>query len=299
MSRPRILLAAALLAGGSADAQTAVPGRDLLSYPIGLVAEAPALGQQAAAGFWNPASALLQRGERGRVGVGTLTAAVDVGVSAQLASGFSRIGETTLGASVVRASVRELIRTESDPQSIGQEIPYHTTVLSLHAGRMLFRRVAVGAALRHRAGRLDEVQRSATSLDLGVLASGLPFLDARLAVSSFLGGPLAIGEDRAGLTAAADLRVMGTDTLRTARVGWSLLATEGLSREQYLFGESRWQRLIVRGGAVHTAAYGESNWRLRLGVSLRHGGYAVGIAREESTGNLSPTYQFSLSSVLR
>ena len=79
----------------------------------------------------------------------------------------------------------------------------------------------------------------------------------------------------------------------------SIMAVDGLSREQYGFVGTRWGRLEGRIGAARTEAYGRTNWRARLGIVFHHRGYAIGVAREESAGNLSATYQFSLSSVVR
>src|ERR1035437_11111193 len=47
-----------------------IPGRDLLTFPIGLVAESAALGTTAGSGLWNPATALLPDGFRWRLSAG-------------------------------------------------------------------------------------------------------------------------------------------------------------------------------------------------------------------------------------
>jgi hypothetical protein len=99
--------------------------------------------------------------------------------------------------------------------------------------------------------------------------------------------------------AAADLRLAGEDTLHTSRAGMSVLMADGLSREAYGYVDARWGQIEGRVGAARTRTYGRTNWRARLGLAFHHRGYAIGVAREESAGNLSATYQFSLSSVLR
>jgi len=48
---------------------------------------------------------------------------------------------------------------------------------------------------------------------------------------------------------------------------------------------------------VHTSIYAAANWRGRLGIGVRHAGYAVGVSREESASGLAPTYHFSLGAV--
>src|ERR1035437_3617345 len=109
-----------------------IPGRDLLTFPVGLTAEAPALGTTAGTGLWNPATALLP-----------------------------------------------------EPQSIGNPVPYGTTVISLAAA--------------------------------------------------------------------------------SERASW-------------LFG---------------------ANFRVRLGIVPHYAGYNIGVAREDGVNGLAPTYQFSLSSLLK
>lgn len=298
MRRCAFLLAGLVLAADTLAAQL-VPGRDLLSFPLGLTAEAPAFGTGAGFGLWNPASVAIPAGSRVRLAVGTMSAPVDVAVSAQLATAGARLRNgTTVALSVASASVADLLRTDSDPQSIGDEIPYVTTLLSVVAAHPVGP-LTLGAALRVRNGRLDNVSRSAVSMDVGVITRGLGSRDVRLAASTFLASPLSHERERAELLTAVDARLVGTDSLRTSRLGVSVTAADGLSREAYAFASGRWGRLEGRAGAASTRAYGRTNWRARLGIAFHHRGYAIGVAREESAGNLSATYQFTLRSLLR
>jgi hypothetical protein len=50
---------------------------------------------------------------------------------------------------------------------------------------------------------------------------------------------------------------------------------------------------------VQTDIYGGANFRVRLGIVLRYAGYCIGVAREDGVNGLAPTYQFSLSSLLK
>ena len=298
MRRPAVLLTFFLLATRAASGQL-VPGRDLLAFPIGLNAEAPALGSLAGLGLWNPASVLVPEGYRLRLAVGAMSAPVDVAVTAQYAMAATRWRDgITVGMSIVSASVQDLLRTDSDPESIGDEIPYSTTVVSALAARVVGP-MTIGTSLRLRSGRLDNEQRSAVSLDAGLITRGLGSRDVRLGVSTFLASPFSHGNERASLLAAVDARLAGVDSLRTARLGVSTTVSDGLSREEYAYVSGRFARLEGRVGAARTEAYGRANWRARLGVAFHHRGYAIAVAREESAGNLSATYQFSLSSVLR
>jgi hypothetical protein len=276
-----------------------VPGRDLLSFPLGLTSEAPALGTTAGFGFWNPASVMVPDGSRARLAVGTMSAPVDVAVTAQLATVAGRWHDgTTVAIGIAHASVNDLLRTDSDPQSIGDEIQYATTLVSLMAARRVGP-VTLGAALRVRNGRLDDISRHAVSLDVGVISRGLGSRDIRLAASTFLASALSNEHERAQLLTAIDARLVGRDSLRTSRIGASYTAGDGLTRETFGYAAARWARLEGRIGAARTEAFGHTNWRGRLGVAFHHRGYVIGVAREEGAGNLSASYQFTLSSVIK
>lgn len=298
MRRSALLLFGIVTLPGVLAAQL-VPGRDLLSFPLGLTSEAPALGTTAGFGLWNPASVLVPDGSRARFAVGTMSAPVDLAVTAQLATVAGRWRDgTTVAIGIAHAAVNDLLRTDSDPQSIGDEIQYATTLVSLMAARRLGP-VTLGTALRVRSGRLDNISRHAVSVDVGVISRGLGPRDIRLAASSFLASAASNEHERAELLTAIDARLAGTDSLRTSRIGASYTAGDGLTRETFGYAAARWARLEGRVGAARTEAFGHTNWRGRLGVAFHHRGYVIGVAREEGAGNLSATYQFTLSSVVK
>lgn len=276
---------------------SAVPGRDLLTFPIGLVAEAPATGGLSGTGLWNPAATELSDGNQWRLSAGSMNAPTDVAVTAQFASLSHLWLGTTYTTSMARANVGRLLRTDTDPQSIGDEIQYQTLVLSVGASRRIFPRIVAGIALRSRNGRLDNVSRTSTSVDVGVVADHLTALDLRVGASSFLFSPSSGRRETASLLLGADVRVLGRDTSRTVRAGYSFQRANGLYSEHFVYGSARWAMLEVRAGTVETAIYGQTNLRMRVGFAFRHAGYAVGVAREEAPNGFAPSYQFTLTSV--
>jgi hypothetical protein len=290
--------ALAICASGAAAQARQIPGRDLLSFPIGLAAEAAPLSDQAGAGLWNPATALLPGGARWRVSaIAMNSSADDIGVSAQgLAIGHA-VNGTSIGITVARVQVANLTRTDADPLSIGSELSYSTLVVSALAARRFTSHVTAGVALRRREGRLDNVTSAGITGDVGVLVEHLGFRDARIGASTFLFSPGAGSRERTSYLVGGDVRVVGPDSGHAVRVGYALEAAAGLSSEHYLFAAARWDRWEARGGPVRTEVFGGSNVRVRLGLALHHHGYAFGVAREESAGGLAPTYQFSLTSV--
>ncbi|HVT38106.1 MAG TPA: hypothetical protein VHE78_03615 [Gemmatimonadaceae bacterium] len=276
-----------------------IPARDLLTFPLGLTAEPAALGIQSGAGLWNPATALLPDGARWRLSAAAMNTSDDIGVTAQLGSVTGIWRRTTIGLSVARALVGGLVRTDADPLSIGNEIPYSTFLVSAVLARRISPRLIGGIAIRSRTGQIDNVTRTGASVDVGVVAEHLTSLDVRLGASTFLLEPLGTNRDRASVLLGADARVAGTDTARTVRAGYSLMGTRGLGAEHYLFAAGRWGPFEARGGPLRTEVYGASNTRLRLGVSVYYAGYAIGVAREENASGLAPMYHFSITSVIR
>lgn len=276
----------------------AIPGRDLLTFPIGLTAEAPALASQTGSGLWNPATTVLADGKRWRIAAASLSTPADVAVSAQLAALATTWRGTTIGVSILHAAVGNLLRTDTDPQSIGDEIPYSTVVLSAVLARRITPNLTVGIAYRHRTGTLDNVSRTASSVDVGVVLDHLTTLDLKVGASTFLAGGLRDVE-HTSLLVAADVRVIGKDSARTIRAGYSVQSAHGLMTENFAYAAARYGIWEARGGPVRTEIFGGTNTRLRLGLAVHYSGYIVGVAREESAGGLAPTYQFSLSTLLR
>ena len=290
---------AVALAAPAAGAQQ-VPGRDLLKITIGTLAESPALAAESGDGVWNPAAVLLPGGYRGRLSVAALQGAPDQGLDAQLlAASVAVPARLTVGVSVLRASVDGLVRTESDPQTIGPEIPYNTTMISVHVAQQRAEHVVGGVALRYRMGQMDGDRHGEFGVDAGVMATRITRADLRIGASSFLWQPAEAAEAHASFNVAADARVAGKDSSSEGRLGYGFGYTLRGAREHYGVGTLHMSRVIARAGVAHSREFGESEWRLRLGVGLHYARYILGVAREENGAGLSPTYQFTLSALIR
>ena len=295
----RKVFAAALSALGTVPAAAQeVPGRDLLFFPLGTAAEAPPLVTRSSGGLWNPASIELRPGARARVGVATIDSPADQGVSSRLiAIEIAVPRQLTVGISVARASVDDLVRTGTDPQSLGA-LTYATTVASVQVAGRTRRHVTGGAALRYRHGEMDGFRRGVLGLDGGLLIDDLTDRDARIGVSSFLWRPGGGPGELASLLAAADVRIVGTEDRRGMRLGYGLSYTSKLATEQYAMISGRAGAMEIRAGTSRTSIYDVNTWRFRLGLGLFHARYGLGVAREDSGAGLGPTYQFTLSSTI-
>ncbi|MEA3246945.1 MAG: hypothetical protein U9Q74_12385 [Gemmatimonadota bacterium] len=295
-----VAIGGAALGTSSAAAQpTAVPGRDLLAYPLGLLAESGALPSMLGLGLRNPAATTLPDAVRWQVAIGAMNTPADVGASGQLLGGSGRWRGATITLSLARAGVAGLVRTESDPLTRENDVPYSTSVTSLSVARAVGPHFTLGAALRVHSGQIDATSRMRVAMDAGFVADHLTRLDARIGASTFLFSPGAGADEPPTWLLGGDVRVAGRSDAREVRVGASTEATSQRPSEQFAFASIRFGPWEARGGPVRTVAFGSENIRARLAVAVQYGGYAVGIAREETPSGLAPTYQFILRSLLR
>jgi hypothetical protein len=274
-----------------------VPGRDLLEFPLGLLAEAAPLSTQMAGGFWNPASGALTT-RRAAFGLAGLTTPQDQGVRLDLLGGAVRMprGYTAV-FSLASASVSDILRTETDPQSKGGEIPYSTTVISAGVARATS--VATfGLSARYRRGTSDAERAGAFGLDGGVVVDRLWRVPVRVALSTFLFTPSSDFRE-ATYSAAADIPVYQRDSSLAFRLGQAVSRTEGRGRDHYSFATARYGQLGLSSGVLRSFAYGNSTNRWRLGCGLDYAAYTIAIAREDGAAGLGASYQFLFKRVIR
>ena len=294
---PRLALAAlGFLTAASAAAQR-IPGRDLLTYPLGLIGEPAALGVDAAGGLWNPASGELGPKDRYRVAVSALNAPIDLSLAGQVLHAASALRGGTFTVSLVHASIGSLAHTETDPQSLGDDVPYYTFVASAGWMRRMSPHVVAGAALRWHTGTADGVHAHTFTTDGGVVFDHLAWRDATVGVSTFMWTQS--GSDAPVFEFAADARAAGTDSLRAVRAGLARTHTRGAATEWYPYANVRYGKLELRGGPVRVEEFGATTTRMRLAFALHHGTYSVGLVREDNESGLTPTYQLSLANVIR
>lgn len=298
---PLLLVVAQLAAGATVAMAQRVPGGDLLRFPLGHLDRAAALESAVGDGLGNPAAIALDSGERARAGAAALQTPAEQGVRGALITGaFALPSELTIGVTAARLWVDDLARTETDPQTVGDPIPYGTTLFSMGVARRTGRRIVSGIALRYRHGELDERRAGAFGVDAGVIARNLPFRDASVGAASFLWHPGGADGDPVTLNLATDLRVLGTGEAKQLRAGYAFSATGSQLREHTGTATGRWGMWEGRVGLGRADAYGAwEPWRTRLGILVHYAPYVVGVAREENGAGLSAIYQFSLKATLR
>ena len=296
--RRKFLCGLAAFAWATGLSAQSVPARDLWEFPLGSVLEPAALASEPGGGLWNPATTLISKVERWRLGVASLSSASDQSVDGQLiAATFRRSNGVAFGASIARSAVASILRTGTDPQGLG-DVPYSSLLASITAAREIVPHVTAGVALRYREGRADQIVNHAYAADLGVVVHSLPLRDARIAVSSFLWRPSKEIEDRPAVLAAVDARLMGVKD-RETRLGISYNGVNRGAKELGPFVSWRFDHVDLRGAYLRTSASGRTVSRIRWGMALHYTRYVVGVAREEGASELGPLYQFTLSSLLR
>jgi hypothetical protein len=297
MSRFIFAAAVSLVVSRAAVAQR-VPGRDLLEFPLGTLAESPPLTRLIVGGIWNPASAVLPARERAQLGFAALTTPYEQGVESKLITAAFRLRPTLSGAaSFVQSSVSDVFKTESDPQSFGDAIPYGTQVLSFGVGRSV-RSVDAGVTARYRWGSLDTTRAGAFSLDGGVIFNRLLGTPVRLAASTFLLSPQRNSE-AATFLLGADVPLLRPDSIWALRAGISVQHTEARGHEEYLFVTTRYRSIDASIGLSQTEVFGNVNRRLRIGLGLHYARYGVAVAREDGAAGIGASNQFLLTSGFR
>jgi hypothetical protein len=297
MRRLHFGLLASFIVGRTALAQD-VPARELLEFPIGTIGAPGVLFRQAGHGLWNPATIAQPRDTKVQVSVATLSAPAEQGVNAQLLSVAVPIAlRSTVAVTLVRAAVSDILRTDTDPQSLGPEIPYNTTVASAAIARRTGY-ITTGLAARLRFGQFDGDRGQSLGLDGGIVADNLGERSVRLAASTFLWGPGA-GDQQVRYSLGGDMKLFGRDSLQSARAGYAFSVTERITREHYYFGSARLGNLETLGGFSRVVAFGQTNSHVRLGVGLHYSRYIVGVGREDNGAGMGSTYQFMLSSIFQ
>lgn len=298
MRRPLLMIATLAVGLAAPAGAQRVPGRDLLDYPIGALAEPPVMARADVA-LWNPANIIPAPGNRGRVGFATLQTPTDLGVSvvgASLAAALPR--NLAAAVSAVRGSVAGIPRTTYDPTTVPGDIPYNTTMLSAGFARRT-ENVTAGVALRFRAGTVDTEHRGAFGADGGILADSLLGLPIRGAASTFLWRPANGADEETAYSGALDAQLYRIDSVVVARGGYALTLVEQRTAEHYAFVGASGKRWEVRTGLARYRSAGESEWSLRVGTGLEYGRYHIGVAREGARDGLGGIYQFTLTTLIR
>ncbi|HEY4129568.1 MAG TPA: hypothetical protein VGM50_03075, partial [Gemmatimonadaceae bacterium] len=258
-----VLVSAVVASASSPVAAQQVPGRDLLEFPIGLLAEAPPLSSRMAGGLWNPAASALGSDARGEIGFAGLTTSKDQGVSLEMLAGEYRFRpSTTFSLTYTQASVSDIFRTDTDPQTLPGEIHYATSLLSGGLATKIRPDITVGVAARYRWAAIDTANTGVLSVDAGAIVDHVAGTPLRVALSTFLFSP-SRSREAATYEAAVDGPVYHRDSTVAVRAGVSVDHTDGRGHEGYVFTTATYHEFDASAGLVQSRAYGTSDQRVR------------------------------------
>lgn len=273
-----------------------VPGRDLLAFPLGSLADAPVLAREGFA-MWNPSLAELAGDARVRGALGAVETPEDVGASVLGVALAARLPRgITASFSAIRGQVDGIARTTDSPATVGGDLAYASALYTIAASRRQ-QRLSVGVAIRYRTGTMGDEHGRRIGADAGVHADSLLGLPVRAGATTFLWQPANASDEQSAFAAGLDGDIFALGNT-TARLGYSLTVMPKGSNEHYGFGA------IVAGpwegatGLARRRLMGEVEWSMRLGVAVRHSRYRVGVAREGMRDGIGGIYQFTLSTEL-
>jgi hypothetical protein len=199
--------------------------------------------------------------------------------------------------SAAEASVADILLTETDPQSLGSEIPYGTRVVSTGLSGIRGN-TRFGLSARYRDGVLDTDHSSGFSLDAGVVVDRVVGTPVRIAASTFLLTPWRKSQE-ATYMAAADVPLLHRDSTLSLRGGYSLSTTAGSGHDQYAFVTSSYRQLDINGGLLESPIFGSTSKRWRFGCGLHYASYTVAVGREDGAAGLPGSFQFLLTRIVR
>jgi hypothetical protein len=296
-----LTVAGALGAVRTAAGQAAVAS-DLWRVAAGTLVVPSALAEDGSAALWTPATALPRFGPSVRVGIESVHAPSEVGISGGIATLGIRLGGVgTLNAVYGRLGIDGLVRTETSPEGLG-DIPVYAEVVSLGMARTIGPGLVAGVAVRSIAGQLDVASRSQVGVDVGLRYSDTAGVSIGVATRFF--DPTWRQAEQAAvysLAAAYHTRpspMWGTSVVVMLRYGATLAHGEGV---QHLLsgGVALGGIAEVNVGAARETEAGTSVWRSRLGLAAGSGRYRVYLGRDGGVNDFGATYRFGLTAVMR
>jgi hypothetical protein len=205
---------------------------------------------------------------------------------------------TTASLSYAQASVSDIFRTDTDPQTLGGEIRYATSLLSAGVAATPRRDITLGVAARYRWAAADTARTGVLSIDAGAVADHVLGTPLRVALSTFLLSP-SRSRELATYEASADVPVVRRDSTLAVRAGYSHSQTDGRGRDEYAFGTAAYRQFDLSAGVVQSHAYGNVDQRFRMGLGLRYASYTLAFGREDGSAGIPASYQFLFTRTIK
>ena len=300
MPRRALFSLAAALAVGAArlDAQVAALNSDLWRVAAGTRAAPAPFADGATALLWNPV-VLLPAAADVRLGVTSIHAPEDVGVTGGAVAFSGRVGASVISAVWGSLGIGGIARTETSPEAVDGDVPVDAQLLALGLARPLAPWLQAGAALRISSARLDVLTRTAAGLDLGAVAA----LSSRVRVGAVIRAFDPMGTAAASYDAAVEARSatfdgIGTPAFVRLRYGVTVQSGEDPAH-LFTLGLCLGDGLQFDAGAAREAAADQVVWRSRVGVSAGSARYRVEFGRDGGVNGFGATYAFGVLAQLK
>lgn len=273
----------------------APPSADLWRVAAASLTGPAALEQGPTSLFWNPAAE--PNGSRLALGGELIQTSDILGLSGVLVGARHAVRPWLhVGIVLARMEVRDLVRTTTSPSTELGSIPVYEQLAGVGVGAGTGP-LQVAALLRVHDAKFDALDESGVTLDVGVrlhlaarlrLAAATHFLPADLSAQSTT--DYYMGAEYDVLTQAS---LAGAPLRAIARYGVAYRPSGALEHALGA-GAVLGDRVGVDAVLVSESAFGRRTWRPTLGVSLRVGRYAVGVARSTGLNDVGATYRIGL-----
>ncbi|HEY3278895.1 MAG TPA: hypothetical protein VGJ83_00160 [Gemmatimonadales bacterium] len=258
----------------------------------------PALSLGAAGSFWNPAQ--VEDSARAQLAIEGVETSAAIGASGVLAALKVRAGKVGyVGLIYGRVGLTDLTRTGDSPDAVGSSVPVYTSAVGVTWSRAIGR-TAVGATARYHVTRLDDIERSRSTFDVGAsreVVPGLRLAAATHFVSSFRADP---AQD---IYAGVEYRLWqgplwGDHGVLRGRYG--LAFAHGFTADhQAGVGLEVGTAVALDVAVAREGGYSDAGWRPAAGMRLAIGKYRVTIARDAGLNDLGSAYRVGVEARFR
>jgi hypothetical protein len=252
----------------------------------------------AAGSFWNPAQ--VEDSARAQLAIEGVETSAAIGASGVLAALKVRAGKVGyVGLIYGRVGLTDLTRTGDSPDAVGSSVPVYTSAVGVTWSRAIGR-TAVGATARYHVTRLDDIERSRSTFDVGAsreVVPGLRLAAATHFVSSFRADP---AQD---IYAGVEYRLWqgplwGDHGVLRGRYG--LAFAHGFTADhQAGVGLEVGTAVALDVAVAREGGYSDAGWRPAAGMRLAIGKYRVTIARDAGLNDLGSAYRVGVEARFR
>ena len=285
-----LLVCTTAFPAGSGTAQQAA-GTALWRLAATTLPLPPALATGTAAVFWNPAQ--IEDSARTQLGLEGIETPGAIGASGMIAAIRIRAGRVgQIGFVYGHVGLSDLTRTGDSPDPIGSAVPVYTSALELTWSRPVAG-TAVGAALAYHDTRLDQVEVTRWTFDIGMSREIAPGL--RIAAATHFFSSLSTRDPAQDVYAGVEYRVWqgplwGDRGVVHARYG--LAFGHGFTADHQVGAGIEVGRVVsLDVGVTREGSYGTGGWRPAAGVRVTIGKYRVTLARDAGVNQLGSAYR--------